>query len=283
MALINCPECAAQISSAASSCPRCGYPIAARQAPPAPQSEKWAPGQLDEAEAGVRSDSPRSTGLSKTNKILAGVLGLLALAVVIAGGAKTIGWLLLGSLVVGSAWAIIAMNKSSRTKRAERGVPSEPKKASRAEDFVRLIAVAVGIVGICIVVAIVIAAMMGDDDKPTRTAAAPVKKTVPKPIQEVRAVDMVREVQRNEVAFEQAWEGKRALVRGTIQSVEADISDARLTLGANQWDTFAANGIPKNQVVSFRKGQRAEVLCESVGEVLGFAVGSSCTVRKVEP
>jgi hypothetical protein len=163
---------------------------------------------------------------------------------------------------------------------AERGARSEPKKVSRSKDYGRLLAAAIGV---WVVVIIVIAAMMGDDDKPIRTAAAPVKKTVPKPIQEARAVDMVREVQRNEVAFEQAWEGKRALVRGTIQSVEADISDARLTLGANQWDTFAANGIPKNQVVSFRKGQRAEVLCESVGEVLGFAVGSSCTVRKVEP
>jgi hypothetical protein len=31
MALINCPECSTQVSTAAASCPKCGYPVA--QAP----------------------------------------------------------------------------------------------------------------------------------------------------------------------------------------------------------------------------------------------------------
>ena len=32
MALINCPECAKQVSTEAQACPACGYPIAAKQA-----------------------------------------------------------------------------------------------------------------------------------------------------------------------------------------------------------------------------------------------------------
>jgi hypothetical protein len=35
MALINCPECAKQVSNAALACPNCGYPIAERLAGPA--------------------------------------------------------------------------------------------------------------------------------------------------------------------------------------------------------------------------------------------------------
>ena len=46
MALIDCPECSAQVSSAAPSCPKCGYPIAqevqrAVRDPEAETSEEW--------------------------------------------------------------------------------------------------------------------------------------------------------------------------------------------------------------------------------------------------
>jgi len=34
MALVNCPECAKQVSTEAQACPACGYPIAAKQAQP---------------------------------------------------------------------------------------------------------------------------------------------------------------------------------------------------------------------------------------------------------
>ncbi|MCX6899432.1 MAG: zinc ribbon domain-containing protein [Verrucomicrobia bacterium] len=48
MALINCPECAKQVSTSAQSCPSCGYPIAASQTPKAP------PPNSDELLAEVR-------------------------------------------------------------------------------------------------------------------------------------------------------------------------------------------------------------------------------------
>ena len=46
MALIDCPDCASQVSSAAVSCPKCGYPIAkevqrAVRDPEAETSEEW--------------------------------------------------------------------------------------------------------------------------------------------------------------------------------------------------------------------------------------------------
>jgi membrane protein YdbS with pleckstrin-like domain len=38
MALINCPECGKQVSTAAQSCPSCGYPIASQTSPPPVQT-----------------------------------------------------------------------------------------------------------------------------------------------------------------------------------------------------------------------------------------------------
>lgn len=51
MALIQCPECKREVSSAAEACPQCGHPIARRVAAPPPQSEmspwiKWPLGTL---------------------------------------------------------------------------------------------------------------------------------------------------------------------------------------------------------------------------------------------
>jgi hypothetical protein len=39
MALVDCPECSKQISTAASSCPHCGHPL--RKANPEPQFIAW--------------------------------------------------------------------------------------------------------------------------------------------------------------------------------------------------------------------------------------------------
>jgi membrane protein YdbS with pleckstrin-like domain len=40
MALVNCPECGREVSSAAPTCPSCGFPVAAQLAEPAPAHDK---------------------------------------------------------------------------------------------------------------------------------------------------------------------------------------------------------------------------------------------------
>lgn len=47
MALIACPECGAQVSDRAPSCPHCGVPIAATSTPPAPRASAQAVGAAD--------------------------------------------------------------------------------------------------------------------------------------------------------------------------------------------------------------------------------------------
>jgi zinc-ribbon domain len=45
VALIKCPECGKEVSSAAASCPSCGHPITgASQAPIQAPERKWSPG-----------------------------------------------------------------------------------------------------------------------------------------------------------------------------------------------------------------------------------------------
>ncbi|HNQ91158.1 MAG TPA: PH domain-containing protein [Verrucomicrobiota bacterium] len=39
MALIDCPECGKQVSTAAQTCPHCGFPMANAAAPPEPEAE----------------------------------------------------------------------------------------------------------------------------------------------------------------------------------------------------------------------------------------------------
>jgi membrane protein YdbS with pleckstrin-like domain len=40
MALVNCPECGKEVSTAAPTCPSCGFPVAAQMAEPAPAHDK---------------------------------------------------------------------------------------------------------------------------------------------------------------------------------------------------------------------------------------------------
>lgn len=40
MALVDCPECGKQVSTAAATCPSCGFPVAAQLAEPAPAHDK---------------------------------------------------------------------------------------------------------------------------------------------------------------------------------------------------------------------------------------------------
>ncbi|MBI5396307.1 MAG: PH domain-containing protein [Verrucomicrobia bacterium] len=46
MALIKCPECGNQVSTAARACPACGFPVAEKMAAPGQPSQPVAPGTL---------------------------------------------------------------------------------------------------------------------------------------------------------------------------------------------------------------------------------------------
>lgn len=64
MALIDCPECGARVSDAAPACPKCGFPIAAHKAQPAPLVEPYvasartSPAASETAESAVASSEP---------------------------------------------------------------------------------------------------------------------------------------------------------------------------------------------------------------------------------
>jgi hypothetical protein len=72
MALISCPECGRQISTAAEACPGCGYPIRSGGRPPAPASaaEREFQQKVDEigkkAAAAKEPDGPRCYSCPRT-------------------------------------------------------------------------------------------------------------------------------------------------------------------------------------------------------------------------
>ena len=102
------------------------------------------------------------------------------------------------------------------------------------------------------------------------------QRTAYKPTQQARAEDILRELKRNEVAFEREWEGKRAQITGRIENIDANISDATLTLGRSWRAVVTVKGIPKNQVEHLKKGEVVTVVCDSLGEIGGYAVGTDC-------
>lgn len=67
MALMNCPECGREVSSAAASCPNCGHPITRPAAPPPPPPP-------------VRAPAPRTSGCAQL--ALFGVICFIGLIVV---------------------------------------------------------------------------------------------------------------------------------------------------------------------------------------------------------
>jgi hypothetical protein len=71
MALIDCPECGIQVSSAAVSCPKCAYPIAEA---------------VQDALGNTEEPKPKKKPMSTGRKLLIGFLGTLALWVVLTYG-----------------------------------------------------------------------------------------------------------------------------------------------------------------------------------------------------
>jgi hypothetical protein len=97
MALINCPECDAQVSSSAESCPKCAYPIAG--------------GGTTQAHGGKIQTVEQTSKRYKLQQLLSSLLCIGSVVVMIAGfsgdqpsGAGAFGAL---GLLVGLIWFII--------------------------------------------------------------------------------------------------------------------------------------------------------------------------------
>jgi len=71
MALINCPECGAQVSSSAESCPKCAYPIAG--------------GGSTQAHAGKIQTVEQTSKSYKLQQLLSSLLIIGSIVVMIAG------------------------------------------------------------------------------------------------------------------------------------------------------------------------------------------------------
>jgi hypothetical protein len=70
MALVRCPECGANISQHAASCPHCGYPISDPIAPPQDSLESLAAAnRLSYAAAPRRVTRPRTQTIEATGKV----------------------------------------------------------------------------------------------------------------------------------------------------------------------------------------------------------------------
>ncbi len=101
----------------------------------------------------------------------------------------------------------------------------------------------------------------------------------PRPIQAANALDMVRDVKANEVAFESAWEGKRPKITGRVVDVQASVNDGRLLLGKG-YTFIQAEDLPKSSLVHIQKGDTVTVLCDHVSEVIGSVVASDCRLQR---
>jgi hypothetical protein len=98
MALINCPECSTQVSSAAPSCPKCGFPVAVGAA------KAVGKGRFDEAasDAGIDISDFESASLRASDAQMASLLSqkkqtnhiLHLLLSIVTGGLWLIVWLL---------------------------------------------------------------------------------------------------------------------------------------------------------------------------------------------
>jgi len=99
MALIKCPECGAQISSIAESCPKCAYPIAG--------------GGSTQAHGGKIQTVEQTSKRYKLHQLLSSLLIIGSIVVMIAGSSgnePSSGGLAFGvlGLLVGLIWFIIA-------------------------------------------------------------------------------------------------------------------------------------------------------------------------------
>lgn len=215
MALIDCPECNTEVSSAAPSCPRCGFPVAQEAKP----------------------DLSDFVGDEATHR------------------------------------AQVELDLASY---AEPPKAQQPEKAKRATSTRKKILI--GVATIAGLLYLVGKSGGGGGYTPSSNphVQSQPQRSADKPTQQARAAEILREVKENEVAFERKWEGKRARITGRIEDIDADISGATLRLGKSWRAVVMVKDIPKMQVEHLTKGEVVTVVCDSLSEIGGYAVGSDC-------
>ena len=98
---------------------------------------------------------------------------------------------------------------------------------------------------------------------------------------DVTPEDMVAAYEKNEVAGDEKYKGKKLEIRGAVKTVDSGIGDqpvVRLESG-NLLKTVMLFGIPKADAAKLSKGQRITAVCKGGGEVMGSPVLRECQLQ----
>jgi hypothetical protein len=143
-------------------------------------------------------------------------------------------------------------------------------------------------IAIAVVSLVVLALVFGKDDAKNTapTTTGEVKPTDAKPAAtEVTATDLVKAYKANEIAANEKFKGKELLVSGTIESIDAGMSDkptivlkTGMDYGMNNPRADLADSDMK-KAATLKKGQAIKMLCVGNSEMAGTPMLDDCVIQ----
>jgi hypothetical protein len=90
---------------------------------------------------------------------------------------------------------------------------------------------------------------------------------------------MIGECNANQVAFEDAWKGKRVRLHGKVKEIDAGMVGGSMRWrkpGGSRYDSISFSGISREKLGGLSKGDAVTVICDRVHEIMGDPSFSDC-------
>lgn len=125
-------------------------------------------------------------------------------------------------------------------------------------------------------------------DAPSDQAAKPAGPPVV-----VSAADLSQAFQENEAKAKMTYDGKTLQVTGTVKDITLDLMDKPVIALRGKGEQYGSgissdgkmtdvsvSGLPNEVAAEIKKGAEMTFICSTVGEVMGSAQVSDCTIAK---
>lgn len=92
---------------------------------------------------------------------------------------------------------------------------------------------------------------------------------------------LVSAYNKNEIAADQEYKGKKIEITGEIESISSDFSDdAVVHLKSGElFDNVSLHGIPNAEAAKLEKGKTITAVCKGAGEVVGSPMLNGCKLK----
>lgn len=137
---------------------------------------------------------------------------------------------------------------------------------------------------IILVVLFIIGLVFGTDDSETTGSSESASVAeVQEPTIDTTATNIFNAYEKNEVAADREYKGRKIRVAGTVSSIDSGLGDGANVLleTSNQFLSVTASGDDNftNAAAQLSKGQQVRMTCVGEGEIIGMPMLGDCVIE----